>query len=203
MKKITAMMLAAIMSLAMSAPAFADEGTTGVDPTEPTVVTEPTAVTEPTEAIEPTVTVAPAEITKEDALAIAFKNAKTSRSGVKRLEVELENGKYEIEFTKRANGTEFDYDILKSDGTIWKKSVDYRYKHNYSTYKIGKNQAIKKVAKRTGISSKTIKRGTFHFERDDGEGKYEIKFKYNGKRYEYEMLAATGKVTEYQWVRVR
>ena len=197
MKKITAMMLAAIMSLAMSAPAFADEGTTVGEPTEPTTVTEPT------EATEQTVTVAPAGITKDGALKIAFKNAKTTRSGVKRLEVELENGKYEIEFTKKKNGNEFDYEILKSNGVIWKKAVDYKYKHNYSTHKIGKKKAIKKLAKRTGISSKTIKKGTFHFERDDGEGKYEIKFKYNGKRYEYDMLAATGKVIEYQWKRIR
>jgi len=203
MKKLTAMMLAAFMSLSISAPAFADEGTIVVDPTEATTVTEPTVVTEPTEAIEPTVMVEPAEITKDEALGIAFKNAKTNRSGVKGLEVELENGKYEIEFTKKSSRNEFDYEILKSDGTIWKKSVDFRYKHNYSSRKIGKNKAIKKLAKRTGISSKVIKTGTFHLERDDSEGKYEIKFKHNGKRYEYEMLAATGKVIEYQWVRVR
>ena len=59
--------------------------------------------------------------------------------------------------------------------------------------------ARKKVAKRSGISYKIISKGTCRYEYDDGEGVYEIKFRTGGKAYEYEVLAPTGKIVEFDW----
>ena len=41
--------------------------------------------------------------------------------------------------------------------------------------------ARKKVAKFSGISYKTISKGTCRYEYDDGEGTYEVRFKRNGR----------------------
>ena len=92
-----------------------------------------------------------------------------------------------------------DYDISAGTGRIIKKSVDLRYTRNSSKKKIGAVAARKKVAKHSGISYKVISKGTCRYEYDDGEGVYEIKFKTSVRAYEYEVLAPTGKIIEYQW----
>ena len=64
---------------------------------------------------------------------------------------------------------------------------------------ISKTAARKKVAKFSGISYKIISNGTCRYEYDDGEGTYEVRFKRNGRSYEYDVLAPTGKVIGYEW----
>ena len=144
-------------------------------------------------------------ISRDDALKKALKNAGLKKSSVKLIEVEYdrEDGVYEVEFTQRSNGKEFDYEIGAGSGKILKKSVDYKYKRNSSHSKIGKTAARKKVAKFSGISYKTISKGTCWYEYDDGEGTYEVRFKRNGRSYEYDVLAPTGKVISYEWRVIR
>jgi uncharacterized membrane protein YkoI len=135
------------------------------------------------------------------ALNIALKNARLKKAEVKRIDVDYEKARkvYEVEFTRIKNGTEFDYVISAGTGNIIKKSVEYRYTRNSSKSKIGAVAARKKVAKNSGISYKIISKGTCRYEYDDGEGVYEIKFRTGGKAYEYEVLAPTGKIIEFQW----
>jgi len=135
------------------------------------------------------------------ALKKALKNAGLKKSQVRHIESEFdrEDGVYEVEFTKRSNGKECSYEISADSGKIVKKSVDYRYKRNTSKKKIGKKAARKKVAKFSGISYKTISNGTCWYDYDDGQGVYEIKFEKGSKTYEYDVLAPTGKIIEYEW----
>ena len=86
---------------------------------------------------------AASEITLDEAEKIALKDAKVTRSEVKRFESERDGGKYEVEFKKKSNGTEFEYVITKT-GKIRKKSVDYVYKKNHSKAKIGIKAARKR-----------------------------------------------------------
>ena len=118
-----------------------------------------------------------------DALNIALKNSKLKKSQVKLIETDYENDEntYEVEFTKKKN------------------AVEYRVKRNSSHKKIGKTEARKKVAKFSGISYKTIKAGTCYYEYDDGRGVYEIRFTKGSRVYEYDVLAPTGKILEYDW----
>ena len=141
-------------------------------------------------------------ITDNDAaLKKALKNAGLKKTEVKRIDVEYDSkdGAYEVEFTQKSNGKEFDYEIAAATGTITKKSVDYRYKRNSSHKKIGKTAARKKVAKFSGISYKIISSGTCRYEYDDRQGSYEVKFTKGDRRYEYDVLAPTGKIIEYEW----
>lgn len=137
------------------------------------------------------------------ALKRALKNAGLKKSQVKRIDVEYdkENGKgiYEVEFTQKSNGKEFGYEILAGTNTIVKKSVEYKYKKNSSHKKIGKKAARKKVAKASGVSYKTVCKGTCRYEYDDRKGTYDVKFKKGDRRYEYELLAPNGKVIDYEW----
>ena len=135
------------------------------------------------------------------ALNKALKNTGLKKTQVKYIENEYdaEENVYEVEFTKKKNNAEYSFDIDAETGKILEKSVDYRYKRNTSHKKIGKVAARKKVAKFSGISYKTIKKGTCRYEYDDRKGTYEIKFTKGGKNYDYEVLAPTGKIIEYSW----
>ena len=136
---------------------------------------------------------------ESEALQKALKNAGLKKSEVKNIETDYENGKYEVEFTKKKNGKKYDYDISAETGNIIKKSAEYRYKKNSSHDKIGKKAARKKVAKFSGISYKIICTGTCTYEYDDREGIYEVKFVKGSRSYEYDVLAPTGKIIEYEW----
>lgn len=138
-------------------------------------------------------------ISKSEAIRIALKSANTTRAKVYGLEAELENRKYEVEFTKRSNKAEYEFKISKR-GRILKKSIDYRFKKNHSKEKIGKAAAQKKVAKFTKISLKTIKRGTcrYEYDHDDKEGKYEVKFKKGHYKYEVDVQAPDGAIMEFE-----
>lgn len=135
------------------------------------------------------------------ALKKALANAGTKKSKVKYIETDYdsEDGIYEVEFTKRSNGRHYDYEIAAASGKIVSKNVDVKYKRNSSRKKIGKTAARKKVAKFSGISYKTVSKGSCRYEYDDGKGVYEVKFTKNGKRYDYDVLAPTGKIIEYGW----
>ena len=136
-----------------------------------------------------------------DALNIALKNSKLKKSQVKLIETGYENDEntYEVEFTKKKNGAEYNYEIAADTGKIIEKSVEYRVKRNSSHKKIGKTAARKKVAKFLGISYKTVKAGTGYYEYDDGKGVYEVRFTKGSRNYECEVLAPTGKILEYSW----
>lgn len=138
------------------------------------------------------------KISKKDAEKIALKDAGLKRTEVKRLESEYDDGKYEVDFTRKSNGTEYDYEITKK-GTIREKSVEYKYKKNSSKAKIGRKAARKKAAKHSGVSYNTVKKGTctYEYSNKKKEGKYEVKFKTKKYKYEYEILAPNGTVMEY------
>ena len=144
------------------------------------------------------VSFAGSQITSKEALRIALKDAHLTRAKVTKVENEYEHGKYEVEFTKKSNKAEYDYEIGRT-GRILEKSVDYRYKKDHSRKKIGKAAARKKAAKVTGVSLKVVKKGSCRYEYDDDDrkGKYEVKFKKGHYKYEVEILAPTGAIMEY------
>lgn len=137
----------------------------------------------------------------DKAKSIALSNAKLSTGKVRGMECDYddEDGVYEIEFTKKKNRAEYDYEIHAFSGKILKKCVDYKYKAKRSNKKIGKKKAIKKVAKYSKISAKTIKKGTCKFKYKKRGSKYEIKFRKGDYKYEAEVLARNGKVIEWEY----
>ena len=138
------------------------------------------------------------KISESKAKSIALKDAGLKKSKVKGLEADYEDGKYEVEFTRKSNKAEYEFDISKT-GRVLKKSVEYVYKHNSSKKKIGKEAARKKVSSFSGSKLATVKKGscTYEYDDDDSEGVYEISFKKGNYRYKYEVLAPNGKIIEW------
>lgn len=135
---------------------------------------------------------------RKDAEKKALKDAGLTKTQVTALQTESDKTCWEVEFKKKSNRTEYEYDIRKSDGKIVSKSIDYVYKPNHSKAKIGKAAAYQKVADYSGFSLKVVKSGTCRYEYDteDREGTYTVKFTKGEYRFEYELLAPTGKIIE-------
>ena len=142
------------------------------------------------------VSVLAAPFTKGQATDKALSDAGLSASQVRRLFAEYDDGGYEIKFTAY-DGTRYEYEISGRDGRIKEASADYAYAKNYSSKKVSKAKAYKAVAKASGKKLSVVKSGTCRLKRDDGEWVYKIKFRSGSYKYEYEVLAPTGKVIEY------
>lgn len=145
--------------------------------------------------------VSTASISEKDALAIALRDAKLKKTQITHIETECKKNKIEIEFTHKKKLTEYEYEIALNEGSILSKEVEFAYKHNSSTAKIGKKAALKKVAKFSGISYSKIKKARCTYRYKKNEGTYTVKFSYKGHRYEYKLLAPTGKVIEWEKIR--
>lgn len=103
---------------------------------------------------------------------------------------------YDVEFW--ADGKEYDYEILASDGTILSYDYDAEYQWNGSSSTSGDTISTEKVksivADRAGVS------GTFRelkLERDDGRTVYEGEMRSGRTEYEFTIDAYTGAVLEY------
>ena len=139
-------------------------------------------------------------IDESAALKIALKNAGLSKSSVRMIEVEKESSKsIDVEFVRSSNKAEYSYEIAVKDGRILEKAVEYKYTKTTSKSKIGQEKARKAVAAFSGISYNTIKKGTCTYQYSKKMGKYEVKFRSGSYKYEYELLAKTGKVIEYEY----
>lgn len=133
---------------------------------------------------------------KTEALNVALKDAGLKKTEVKFIEKDYEDGVYEIEFTKKGTKREYSYEINKK-GQILEKDVDYNRPIVKGEKKLTKAEAISKVASFSGIKKSIVKSGTVKLEKDDGQWKYEVKFKNGSKRYDYDVHAVTGKILEY------
>ena len=144
------------------------------------------------------VSVFAAALTPADAERKALADAGLSASEVTGLRTEFDKGCYEVEFANKARNAKYDYEISAENGRIKEVNIEYRHKKNYSKASITKKAAYKTVAKASGKKLATVKSGSCRLKKDDGEWVYEIKFKSGKYRYEYEVHAATGKITEFE-----
>lgn len=142
-------------------------------------------------------------ISGKDAVKTALHDAGFSKSQVSGIEVEQDKNSIEVEFVCKKTKAEYDYDIAKNGGGILEKNVEYRYKHNASKAKVGKKAVLKKVTKFSGIKYSVVKKAKCTYKYKKNEGTYSVKFRYNGYKYEYELLAPTGKVIEWEMDRIR
>ena len=136
---------------------------------------------------------------KSEALNIALDNAGITKSQAKDIEVDKEKKHYDVELTKKSNGTEFDFEIAIKDGKILEKCVEHKYKKSKSKDKIGKTKARKIVAKASNTSYNVVKKGTCKYTYKEKEGKYKVKFRTTNYKYEYELQAPNGKIIEWEY----
>ncbi len=136
-------------------------------------------------------------ISKDKAKSIALDHAGVS--DVTWVKVELDDGKYEVDFRK--DGFEYDYDVDARSGKVIKvekdRDDDYRapvkeeapkQEAPQKTELISKDKAKSIALSHAGVSDVTWVK----VELDDG--KYEVDFRKDGFEYDYEIGAQSGKV---------
>ena len=118
---------------------------------------------------------------------------------------------YDVEFW--ADGKEYDYEILASDGTILSYDYDAEYQWSgstgtgstSSTADIGEAKARSVALSHAGISESDTSYIYAKKDWDDGRWVYDVEFWADGKEYDYEILASDGTIlsydydAEYQW----
>lgn len=143
------------------------------------------------------------KITKAKAKSIALNHAGVSASKATFVKAKLdyEDGRrvYEIEFY--SGNTEYDYEILASNGKIisYDKDIENykipRKNTSSSTY-IGKAKAKSIALKDAGVSASSATFTKTKLDYEDGIRVYEIEFYTNSAEYEYEINAKTGKIRD-------
>ena len=118
---------------------------------------------------------------------------------------------YDVEFW--ADGKEYDYEILASNGTILSYDYDAEYQcsgstgtgSTSSTADIGEAKAKSVALSHAGISESDTSYIYAKKDWDDGRSVYDVEFWAGGKEYDYEILASDGTIlsydydAEYQW----
>ncbi len=133
-------------------------------------------------------------ITKDEAKAIAFKNANVKESEVTRLKVKLdkEDKEYEVEFY--VGTTEYDYEINAVTGKIIKVEKDIeKVKEQSNKTVITKDKALKIALEKANVKVNEVR--DLEVELDDG--KYEICFEVKNVEYEVK-VSLTGKILKFE-----
>lgn len=135
----------------------------------------------------------------ENAQNFAFADAGIDPAAAKivRTEFGFEHGQfvYEVEFV--ADGTEYEYWIKSSDGTVVKKEIEIVTQdgaHVVATAEITADEAKEIALADAGLTVSEVTFTEENLDLDDGTSVYEIKFHTNEKKYEYEINATTGAV---------
>ena len=150
------------------------------------------------------------DITQDQALEIAKKDAGVTDSKIFNLEVKLDydNGikVYEIEFDTAE--MEYEYDIAVSDGRIVDKKSEMQDNVNTAkptktpssqTGDITQDQAIKIARKDAGVPTGTVYDLEIKLDSDDGIRLYDIEFCDGINEYEYEISTSDGSILKKEY----
>ena len=156
-----------------------------------------------------------ADIGEAKAKSVALNHAGISKSDTSYIyaKKDWDDGRwvYDVEFW--ADGKEYDYEILASNGTILSYDYDAEYQWSgstgtgstSSTADIGEAKAKSVALNHAGISKSDTSYIYAKKDWDDGRWVYDVEFWADGKEYDYEILASNGTIlsydydAEYQW----
>ena len=156
-----------------------------------------------------------ADIGEAKARSVALSHAGISESSTSYIyaKKDWDDGRsvYDVEFW--ADGKEYDYEILASNGTILSYDYDAEYQWSgstgtgstSSTADIGEAKARSVALSHAGISESDTSYIYAKKDWDDGRWVYDVEFWADGKEYDYEILASDGTIlsydydAEYQW----
>ncbi|CVI69711.1 Peptidase propeptide and YPEB domain protein [Clostridiales bacterium CHKCI001] len=141
------------------------------------------------------------EITEEEAKAIAFQNAQVIPEEVTAIRVkrDIDDGipVYDVEFY--VQNKEYDYEIQAADGAIL--SVDYDVEEDFQTSAntagvISEAEAKQIILNR--LPEATEQNIYIRLDTDDGMQEYEGEVVVNNTKYEFEINAQTGEITNWE-----
>lgn len=196
-----------ILVLALLLPVLASCQSTppATDQTTPPTITQTPTDTEATPAVQTLpVTTDPitAQLTRDEAIAIALKDAGLQKDQVYDLNAELDtdNGilHYDVDFEK--DNEDYDYEIDAATGEILKKEMPKdNTKKSSASSSSNKKQLTKTAArdialKHAGFSVSQVQELEVELDRDDGTLHYDVDFEKDGYDYDYEIDATTGNI---------
>ena len=145
-----------------------------------------------------------AELTMDEAKAIALKHAGVTadKAVFTEQQREFENGKPVYEFDFYADGVEYDYEIDAVTGEV--RKAEREIKTVQSTPQPGANELTMDEAKAIAVKHAGVTADKAVFteqkrEYEDGRLVYEFDFHADGVEYDYEIDAVTGEVRKAEW----
>ena len=146
-------------------------------------------------------------ISRDDAIAIALKDADLTRDQVRDLEAELDRDDgtvhYDVDFEK--DNKEYDYEIDAVTGAILRRQVPKATTSSSSSSsssssekKLTKTEARNIALKHAGLSVSDVRELEVELDRDDGTLHYDVDFESGGYDYDYEIDAVSGKILKNQ-----
>ena len=181
MKKLFSLALALALVLSL----FAACGNSAANPTEP-APSQPEETKPVVAATEPD-----PEITRDEALNIALEDAGFSREEVRDLEVELDNGHFDVDF--EVKDQDYEYEIDVASGKILRKQVPAE-KASSSSNQISRTEARDIALKDAGLTESQVRDLEVELDKDGGKAHYDVDFDADGYEYDYEVDAQTGKI---------
>lgn len=163
--------------------------------------TTPVQETTPASSSNAVQSAASGEITEEEAKAIAFQNAQVAPEAVTAIRVkkDIDDGisVYDVEFY--VQNKEYDYEIQAADGAIL--SVDYDVEEEFQTSAntagvISEAEAKQIILGR--LPEATEQNIYIRLDTDDGIQEYEGEVVVNNTKYEFEINAQTGEITNWE-----
>ncbi len=136
------------------------------------------------------------------AKSIALKDAGLKESQIYDYEIELDrdSGTLHYDISFESNGKDYEYDINATTGKIisFEKPKSTSSKttssESSSSSTISKSKAKSIALKDAGLKESQIYDYEIELDRDNGVTKYEVSFEYEGRDYDYEINAKTGKI---------
>ena len=160
---------------------------------------------------------AASRLTKEEAIAIALKEAGLAEEQVihRRAELDYENGQpvYEIEF--HSGEAEYDYDIHAETGAVLSREAEPEKAGKAkasgpsapakapapqpaatepASTRLTKEEAIAIALKHAGLAKDQVSRLKAEFDYDDGVPEYDVDFHCDGMEYDYEIHGESGRI---------
>lgn len=184
MKKLFSLALALALVLSL----FAACGNSAAQPTEP-------APSQPEETKPVVVDPEPEpEITRDEAMNITLEDAGFSREEVQDLEVEPDNGHFDVDF--EVKGQDYEYEIDVASGKILRKQVPPE-KASSSSNQISRTEARDIALKDAGLTESQVRDLEVELDTDGKNAHYDVDFDFDGYEYEYEIDAASGKISAF------
>lgn len=151
---------------------------------------------------------ATADIGAEKATSIALGDAKIAAKDaiVEKCELDSDDGVRHYDIELYSAGYEYEYEIHAKTGEVLEKEKerdDDWAKRTQKTTKpaasvIGKEKAKELALSHAGVTAKDAAFTEVKLERDDGVLEYKLAFYCGGYEYEYQLLASSGKVLDWE-----
>ena len=168
---------------------------------------EPTTVTEaPTTSQAPTATQTPqqasTELTSDEALEIALKDANVKKEDVTitKKSIDMDHGIKKHEFEFYSGNVEYEYDINALTGEIVSKSTK-RYTGSTtasSTGPLTQEQALQVALQHANVTEKDIALLKTELDYEHGKEVFEFEFYVGNVEYNYTIDTSTGEIIEYE-----